>query len=909
MDWIPEGLEVAERLGVSVEQGWTEEAATERRARFGANRLPEVKPESILSMFLGALADKTLIILMGAAALSIAASFFEPRFGGHGPRYLEGIAILGAVLIASLVNTANEARARKQFRLLSRERADVSVKALRGGAMRALPIQEIVVGDVLFFDAGDRISADGVLLRGVDVQLDESMLTGESHPVDKGPSELEVKSGTTVVQGNGAMLVTAVGEATEVGKLHLSLSEVSEELTPLQERLSRLADRVGLFGLGAAVLTFAALAASALAHGRMTLALDMALVRQLLDFSIVAVTIVVVAVPEGLPLAVTVSLAYSVRRMARDKNLVRRLKSCETMGAATVICSDKTGTLTRNRMSVVGGWAAGHAFDRLPSAAALGPSAVRMIAEIAAINATAFLEEAGGVERCVGNPTEGALLALSAALGEDWKALRAGAKVVRLLGFTSERKRMSTIVASGAGARLLTKGAPEMLLERATAILDGRAGEDAAPRPLTADDRRMLEAELERISRAGQRSLALAIRELSEAAARAESADALERDLVLVALFGIDDPIRPEVTQAVAACRNAGVDVKIVTGDNPATAEAIARQIGLMGEGDLVLDGRDFRVRDEAALTAVLPRLRVLARSIPSDKLRLVNLLRARGEVVAVTGDGTNDAPALKAADVGFAMGLTGTEVAKEASDIIILDDNFASIVRAILWGRAIFANIRKFLQFQLTVNVVALTTAFTAAVLDFGVPLNAVQLLWVNLIMDTLAALALATEPPSEKLLQQRPHGRHAPLITRSMWFNISLLGGYMVAVLVALMSTDFLVPAGTTSGQRLTLIFNTFVMMQLFNEVNARSTRFDRGALTGLLRSRLFLLVVGATSVVQVLIVEFGGSLFKTEPLGPRLWLVSVLLGASTLLVGLVIRRVGRRALVRQRARRTFR
>jgi calcium-translocating P-type ATPase len=884
MEHFPAALAEAERLGVSVDQGLDEPTVRAHRARFGENRLPPIAPESVLSMFIGALADKTLLILMGAAALSIAVEFAESLIHlQEGGRYIDGFAILAAVLIASLVTTINQARAQKQFRLLSKEREDFGVKVKRDGRVAPISVHDLVVGDIVLIETGDRSPADGVLLSGVELALDESMLTGESVPKDKGADDLELKGGSTVTQGTGAMLVTAVGKETEIGKLQLTLEQPKAEVTPLQERLSKLADRIGVFGLLAAVLTFAALTISGFARHHLPLELSLRSGSQLLEFAIVAVTIVVVAVPEGLPLAVTVSLAYSVRKMARDKNLVRKLASCETMGAATVILTDKTGTLTKNRMTVVAAWIAGKWFDHAPTQSEIDPAHLEVLAEIASIDSTAHIEEKNGLVTYVGNPTEGALLAWMASLNVPWKTIRDEARVVHRMGFTSERKRMSTLIARADGAhRLLLKGAPEVLI-------DSAAGLDL-------DQKDAIRAAAAELSRAGRRTLALAYRDLDRPSVSLDAGE-LERDLTLVAILGIDDPIRPEVKDAIRVCRGAGVEVKIITGDNKLTAESIAREVGLLQEGDLVMDGADMRSKNDAQLLADVARLRVLARSNPSDKHRLVNIMRAGGAVVAATGDGTNDAPALKAADVGFAMGLSGTEVAKEASDIVILDDNFASIARAILWGRSIFENIRKFLQFQLTVNVVALTTAFFAAVFGFGIPLNTVQLLWVNLIMDTLAALALATEPPSSALYKQPPHGRTAPLITASMWINIGVMGAYMVLILFLVMGTDLFVSPHTTEAQKLTLVFNVFVIMQLFNEVNARSTRFQ-SATRDLGKSRLFLAVLGTTSVVQVLIVSFGGSVFKTEPLDLRLWIESVLLGASTLMVGMIVRAVGRNA-----------
>lgn len=882
----------ADALGVDPKVGLDGPSVERSRAEHGENRLPEVVQKSVWRMFLGALNDKTLIILIGAALLALGVEVLQAQLDpSYSPHYIDGIAILLAVLIASFVTTLNEARAAKEFRALNRTREDIPIKVLRDGHVKSVSIHDLVAGDIVYFDPGDRLPADGMLLSGVDVSVDQSTLTGESVAVNKGAEDLELKGGTVVSTGSGAMLVQAVGEKSEIGKLQLTLTGEEEGPTPLQERLAWLADRIGLFGLGAAVLTFGALSASFFLRSDGPISIDLATGGTLLSFLIVAVTIVVVAVPEGLPLAVTISLAYSVQKMAKEKNLVRKLASCETMGAATVICSDKTGTLTKNRMTVVAGWVAGEEHQGEAALAEVDGAARALFSEIASVDATAFLEERDdGVVEYVGNPTECALLTQVRAWGEDWRGRRDAAEVVHQFGFTSDRKRMSTLVACDSGRRLLVKGAPEVVLARSAAL----AGPDGS-RPMTDGDAAKIRGLVEAYSKRGHRTLALAYRDFS-GSDTPEAAEALEADLVLLALVAIADPVRPEVADAVDACRNAGVDVKIVTGDNMLTARSIGEQIGLVTEDDLVLEGERFREMSDDEVKACLPRLRVLARSVPSDKHRLVTLLKAEGEVVAVTGDGTNDAPAMKAADVGFSMGLTGTEVAKEASDIVLLDDNFATIVSAILWGRSIFENIRKFLQFQLTVNVVALSTAFLAAVFGLGIPLNTVQLLWVNLIMDTMAALALATEPPDRRMFEQPPHGRHAPLITRTMWASIFGMSAVMLAVLLLVMFTDLLTPPGIEHAARLTFVFNTFVLMQVFNELNARATRFDRGVFDNLTKSPLFLGVIVVTILAQVGIVQFGGAFFRTVPLSLDSWLRSAALGAAMLLAGVLLRAIGR-------------
>ncbi|MCC7385215.1 MAG: calcium-translocating P-type ATPase, PMCA-type [Deltaproteobacteria bacterium] len=897
MQSFDQTIQAARALGVDPERGLTAEQAAESLAKHGDNRMPEPETASIWELFLEALKDKTLLILMGAAVLALGVEILRARLqDGYSPHYIDGLAILSAVAIASLVATLNQVRAQKEFSSLRKVRENIGMKVLRAGQVKELSIFDLVVGDIVYLSTGDRVPADGQLLRGVDLTVDESTLTGESVPVEKSASDLEMKSGSTITGGSGVMLVSAVGRSTELGKLQASLTEGEEDPTPLQERLSGLADRIGVFGLGAAILTFLALAISGVVRGQIGLGLELATLSALLEFAIIAVTIVVVAVPEGLPLAVTISLAYSIQKMAKDNSLVRKLVSCETMGAATVICSDKTGTLTKNQMAVARAYTGGSVLQNPSDATAWSAADRTLLQDIAAINSTAFIEHDGGTARYLGNPTEGALLSLLEAWGIDWRTTRNRAQVLHQFSFSSERKRMSTLVRDSAhGLELLVKGAPEVILSLCRSV-----HAPTGPRPLGADERRAILEQMERFSAEGQRTLGLAYRVLAEGAPGVQehgdaAAKLLEDDLIFFGLIAISDPVRPEVNGAIAAARSAGVEVKMVTGDNRVIAEAISRELSLLGPEDVVLEGAEFREKSDLEITALLPRLRVLARSSPSDKHRLVRLLKSSGAVVAVTGDGTNDAPALKDADVGFAMGRSGTEVAKEASDIVIVDDNFASIVRAIQWGRSVFENIRKFLQFQLTVNVVALSTAFLAAVMGLGTPLNTVQLLWVNLLMDSLAALALAAEPPRPVLLQQLPHGRHAPLISKPMWASIAVMSAVMVTVLVLILETGLFLPADTAPAVRNTFVFNTFVMMQLFNEVNARATRFSRSVLDGLFKSRLFIAVVVSTALVQVLIVQAGGSFFRTVPLSLDLWIASVILGASVLVIGFVVRKVG--------------
>jgi Ca2+-transporting ATPase len=861
-------------------QGLRSEQVAERRSRFGSNHLAEIRGKSFFGFVRAALDDRTLIILMVAAALVIALDLWR------GASLVEGFAIVAAIAVSAFVTSFNEWRAQAQFKGLQKEQHDFEVRALRDGVVRRISAFDLVVDDVIELGAGDKVPADGRIATSRELQIDESTLTGESVPAPKHPDgDAIARAGTLVTEGSGTLLITAVGDRTEYGRLRAELA-LDEAPTPLQERLAKFADRMSLMAAAAAIAICAALVIPALLRG--TFGANGGVARELLNDLILAVTIVVVAVPEGLPVAVTLSLAWSVRKLARQGCLVRRLLACETMGSVDVICTDKTGTLTFNRQRVERlrfpdgeEWTGGQALPLWSRT---------LLEEIAAVDSTATLIDAPqGASSCVGSPTEGALLELVAALGSDWRKLRTEAQVVATFGFTSERKRMTTVVRRGDGWRVLVKGAPEIVLERCNRSL-ARAG----ARPLTAAERSEFERKAEAYGRAALRTVAFAYRDVpaQEAAPTAE----LEHDLVFVGLAGLGDPIRPETRGAIAACRSAGVEVKVVTGDGRLTAEAVAREVGLIDEkaGDLVLEGSELQAKGDDELLALLPRLRVVARAVPSDKLRLVELLQRAGKVVAVTGDGTNDAPALRRADVGLAMGGSGTDIAREASDIVLKGDDFTAVVHALRAGRAIFDNIRKFIQFQLTVNLVALLFSFIAGITGQGMPLTVVQLLWVNLIMDALAALALATEPPADDLLARAPKGRRAPLISSEMWVYISSLGAFMLAELLAVLhwgaSVEVLKPVLPT------FLFNLFVFLQLGNLVNARTTTFASGSLRGLPQSRAFLSIVVVIVAIQFAVVQFAGRWFGTVPLPAFAWAWSLGGIVAALMKGAAVRRVSR-------------
>ncbi|CAK0781476.1 hypothetical protein CVIRNUC_005383 [Coccomyxa viridis] len=793
-----EGL--AKALNVSLEDGISTEATGDlsvqrRQELYGANRFAPVPAQSFWAILLDALSDKVLIVLMVAATISTVIGAALPSERAQSG-WTEGVAIWVAVIIVSLVASGNDYQKERQFKKINSQKDSIEVPAVRSGKQIVLKNTDVLVGDVLLLNTGDKVIADGLVIESFGLVIDEASLTGESDPMHKGPKDPWCRSGTQVTEGSGRMLVVAVGAESEWGRT-MALVATEAQPTPLQDALSVLATAIGKIGLTVGVVCFVVLFVRWLVQNK---GFNKDEPNKILDFFIFGVTIIVVAVPEGLPLAVTISLAYSMKQMMKDNNFVRVLAACETMGGATAICSDKTGTLTENRMTVVAGWFAGQFYPQPPALDEM-PKELQSAIEInSSMNSKAFLIEhdANAVE-FMGNRTECALLMLLRGWGLRYEAVRTEHKahIFQVYNFSSERKMASVLLRHGDGLRLYNKGAAEIVLRRCVSVMDD-AGSAV---PLSDEMRAKLEETVTTMASSGLRTLCLTLRDMDEgmAAGNAEFwENPPDEQLTLCCIVGIKDPVRKEVPDAVATCQRAGITVRMVTGDNVHTAKHIARECGILTEGGRAIEGPVFRSMPEEDLIPMLPKLQVLARSSPQDKYTLVQLLKKCGEIVAVTGDGTNDAPALKESDVGLAMGIAGTEVAKEAADIVILDDNFSSIVKSVLWGRSVFGNIRKFLQFQLTVNLVALVLAFIAAITSGETPLNVLQLLWVNLIMDALGALALATEPPTPHLLEEKPHGRDEALISPAMWKHIFCQAFYQLfwLFLIVYGATKYIAP-----------------------------------------------------------------------------------------------------------------
>ncbi|EIE19492.1 calcium-translocating P-type ATPase [Coccomyxa subellipsoidea C-169] len=893
----PEGL--AKALRTDLDEGLNPEATDDtaiqrRRQLFGANKFPQVPLKSFFALLWGNLSDKILILLMVAATIStvLGAALPEERAQSG---WTEGVAIWVAVIVVSLVATGNDYQKDLQFRKINSQKNSIEVAVVRGGTQTMAKNTDIVVGDIMLLNTGDKIIADGIVTDSHGLVIDEASLTGESDPMHKGDKDRWCRSGTQVTEGSGKMLVVAVGTESEWGRT-MALVATEASPTPLQDSLGVLATAIGKIGLTVGVVCFVVLFVRWLVQNK-GFPVDQ-ISEGPLAFFIFGVTIVVVAVPEGLPLAVTISLAYSMKKMMKDNNFVRVLAACETMGGATAICSDKTGTLTENRMTVVAGWFAGKIWPSPPPLEELPETLQADIKMNSALNSKAFLiEHDENAVEFAGNRTECALLMLLRGWGIKYDAIRAEHKsnIFHVYNFTSERKMASMIVRTPEGLRLYNKGAAEIVLRRCVSVMDPSGNVV----PLEDAMRAVLEETVTTMASTGLRTLCLTKRDIDESLADGQPEfweNPPDDNLTLCCIVGIKDPVRKEVPGAVATCQRAGIMVRMVTGDNIHTAKHIARECGILTDGGTAMEGPVFRSMPEEDLIPMVEIVQVLARSSPQDKYVLVKLLKKLGEIVAVTGDGTNDAPALKESDVGLAMGIAGTEVAKEAADIVILDDNFSSIVKSVLWGRSVFGNIRKFLQFQLTVNFVALVVAFIAAITSGETPLNVLQLLWVNLIMDALGALALATEPPTPGLLLEKPHGRDEQLISPKMWKHILAQGFYQLFWLFLIF---YGAPADHQYKERHSydlrktnsIVFNAFIFMQLVNQINARKINDELNVFKGIFHAPMFLYIYAIEIILQVIIMVTPiNRFFRVSTQNWQEWLFAIALGAGALPVALL-------------------
>ncbi len=836
--------------------GLTASQVASSRSQHGENVLTPPQRTSLWKLYLEKYRDPIIQILLVAAFVSLVLAFIENDF-------VETIGIIAAVFIATTVGFYFERDAAKRFNVLTAMNEDQAVKVRRDGHVTEVRRRDIVVGDIILVEVGDEIPADARLVEANNLQVDESSLTGEPLATKSLTDEVEageayppnvILRSTMVMNGRGVAVVTAVGDATEIGKVAQRSTEATHVKTPLNLQLDKLAKLISKVGTGVSVAAFAIFLIHDILTGSIWHGDDyFGMLQIVLNYFMMAVTLIVMAVPEGLPMAVTLSLALNMRRMLKSNDLVRKLHASETMGAVTVICTDKTGTLTQNKMRVG---------DVAPCAAAqpLGDLTAGLLLDVAmAVNSTAELDG----ERVVGNPTEGALLLWLRDQGKDYAALRQRYPIVDQQPFSTEKKYMKTTVAVADKTVIFVKGAPEMVLDMST---------------VSAEERQRTEETLARYQRQAMRTLAFACQ-------------VGEGPMTLQGVVAISDPVRPDVPPAVAECHHAGIQVKVVTGDTSATAIEIARQIGIwpaQGEAeqpDWHITGTDFAALSDDEAYRRSEALRVMSRARPTDKQRLVEMLQRHGEVVAVTGDGTNDAPALNHAHVGLSLG-SGTSVAKQASDITLLDDSFHAIANAVMWGRSLYKNLQRFLFFQLVVNLAALLLVLGGSVVGTEMPLTVTQILWVNLIMDTFAAMALASLPPSHEVMGEKPRKSTDFIITPPMARGIIFCGvAFFVVMFAFLLWCERHGAGSVVDVHELTLFFTTFVMLQFWNLFNAKSLGSDHSAFRHFWRDRGLVLVLVLVLVGQWAIVTFGGKMFRTLPLSFAEW-AAITLGTSCVL-----------------------
>lgn len=844
--------------------GLNDQQVEQSRREHGENLLTPPKRTSLLRLYLEKYNDPIIRILLVAAVASLALAFFHKDF-------IETIGIVLAIVLATTIGFYFERDAAKKFDVLTALGEESPVKVRRNGTVTEIPRKDVVVGDVVIIEVGDEIPADGRLIASTDLQIDESSLTGEpiisKHVVtDDTPSDKEatypsdtVLRSTMVMNGNGVAVVTAVGDSTEIGKVARKATEMTAVKTPLNIQLGKLAKLISKIGTGVSVSAFVIF----LTHDIMTNPLwqgtdYLKMAEVTLNYFMMAVTLIVMAVPEGLPMAVTLALALNMRRMLKSNNLVRKLHACETMGAATVICTDKTGTLTQNRMQVADMVVTAHE---------------ELMASAIALNTTANIDNEG---KGIGNPTEVALLLRLRDKGTDYAEMRRTAEIKDRLPFSTERKYMATVAQVDGKDWLFVKGAPEIVMGFCN---------------ITDDEKARITAQLRAYQNKAMRTLAFACRQT----------DAMNVEgLTLQAVAAISDPLRTDVPDAVGECHSAGIQVKIVTGDTSATAVEIARQIGIWKDDTPATDqitGPDFAALSDEEAYRRVESLKVMSRARPTDKQRLVQLLQKHGEVVAVTGDGTNDAPALNHAHVGLSLG-SGTSVAKNASDITLIDDSFQSIVKAVMWGRSLYRNIQRFIFFQLIVNVTALLLVLGGSIIGTELPLTVTQILWVNLIMDTFAAMALASLPPSHEVMKDKPRNQNDFIINRKMAYGILTMGVLFFLVMLGMLiyCERCCSVSGAISVKALTIFFTAFVMIQWWNLFNAKTLGTNHSAFNELLKDPGLLLTLCIILAGQWLIVTFGGKMFRTEPLSAEEWLC-IIAGTSVVLwIGEIIRGVKR-------------
>ena len=847
--------EVLESLQTDAHKGLTEHQVKENGERYGRNEFTKAGRKSLLRRIWEAATEPMLILLLCAWAITIAVNIVNVT-QGEPFDWAECAGILVAVLISVVLTVVMEGRSAKAFDELNKIKEGIEIKVVRNGVVQYIPQQELVVGDIVFLETGNKIAADGRLIESISLMSDESSLTGESAPVEKDANAVlaegtpvaerinMVYSGCFITGGTGKMVVTDVGDFTQFGLIAREIQGGGEGQTPLQEKMARLGKVITVIGAVFAALIFIIQLIFVLATGSASF-------ETISEAFIASIVLMVAAVPEGLPTIVAISLSINIARMARQNALVKKMIACETIGCINVICSDKTGTLTENRMTVVDVWSGGGFVEE-------NAFCDRVMLENYCLNSTADLYYENDIVRFVGNPTEGALLVSAKKCGVDYKDFREKAEICELYPFSSDTKNMTSCIKKGDGYVVYTKGSPEKIIALCS---------------LTEEERGIAEADIVSLQKRARRVIAFAhkyVKELPKDRADAESGMSLD------GFVGIADPLRAEVYDAVRACKTAGIEVKMLTGDNIVTATAIAEELELLGEGGKAVEASYLENLSDEEFAKVLPAVRVIARSTPLLKMRVVKQLKSEGNVVAVTGDGINDAPALKNADVGIAMGISGTEVSKEAADIVLLNDSFSTIVTTVKWGRGIYENFKRFIQFQLTVNVASVLTVFICTIVglfveEFHSPFSALDLLWINIIMDGPPALTLGLEPIRDDLMTRKPTARSESIVSKEMLRRIAVNGVFMCLVCLAQQGFNFL---GVEENMVQTSVFTLFVMFQLFNAFNCRELG-NKSVFSNLFKNKLMLGAFVIAFALQIVITQFGGAVFDTVPLDFLAWL----------------------------------
>lgn len=842
------------RLGSDSEKGLSDSQVLENRKRCGENSFSKEAPIPLWKRIWEAATEPMLIMLLIAAFITSGVNIARYATGGEAD-FLECAGIFAAISLSVVITVVMEGRSAKAFETLSKIGEDTPVKVIRNGEVCLIPQRDVVVGDILCVETGDKLPADGRILECYELMADESALTGESMPVHKNAEAVLENPGTPVAErvnllysgcfitgGNGKIVVTGVGDNTEFGKIARELAAADNSSTPLQEKMASLGKKITILGSAAAAVVFMIQLVIFLRNG--TASLD-----TVSEAFITSIVLIVAAVPEGLPTIVAVSLAVTIIKMSKQNALVKKMIACETVGCINVVCSDKTGTLTENRMTVT---------DIYSHKRMLKPKELKNVhlIENFCINSTADIQFEGQQMKFIGNPTECALLAAVRQNGSDYTAVRETMEVLHVYPFSSELKYMTTVIDGGDGIEVFAKGSPEKIMDMCS---------------MTETEREKAVRQITEFQEKARRVIGFAHRTMKPIDDYEKDRQVLEKEMVFDGFAAIADPIRGDVYEAVKRCSHAGIELKILTGDNIVTATAIAEELGILDEDHIAVESQEVETLSEEEFLEKIKHVRVIARSTPVIKMRVVKALKSQGSVVAVTGDGINDAPALKHADVGIAMGITGTEVSKEASDIVLLDDSFSTIVKAVQWGRGIYENFQRFIQFQLTVNLSSVIVVLASILAGFTAPFSALQLLWINIIMDGPPALTLGLEPIRGDLMEQKPTPRNTGIVSKSMLSRIVVNGVYISCVFMAQHWGNFL---GGNQEEMPTILFTLFVVFQLFNALNSRELA-NASIFKNIGNNRLMLAVFAGTFALQVVITQFGGMFFGTVPLGFVMWL----------------------------------